>query len=57
MSKKILYIVTKDGDLLERKIDSEDGETITVESKFYENMLITYDKSMVYGICFLRNCN
>lgn len=45
MSKKILYIVTKDGDLLERKIDSEDGETITVESKFYENMLITYDKS------------
>lgn len=45
MSKKILYIVTKDGDLLERKIDSEDGETITVESKFYENMLIIYDKS------------
>lgn len=45
MSKKILYIVTKNGDLIERKIDSEDGETITVESKFYENMLITYDKS------------
>ena len=45
MSKKILYIVTKDGDLLERKIDSEDEETITVDSRYYENLLITYDKS------------
>ena len=45
MKSPRLYIVTKDNDLLIREIESENESSITVKSRFYDDILITYDKS------------
>lgn len=41
---KTLYIVSRDNILLEREIVSEDEFSITVKSKFYNDVEVTYSK-------------